>query len=63
MQSMVEDLLISQPEDPISFMITHLGQPDSNNIYKIEKIIFLIGPPGLHLYKIAETALNSNSKN
>ncbi len=29
----------------------------------VEKIIFLIGPPGLRLYKIAESALNSNTKN
>lgn len=30
MQSMIEDLMVHQPEDPLSFMITHLGQPDSN---------------------------------
>lgn len=26
---MIEDLLVHQPEDPINFMISHLGQPES----------------------------------
>jgi hypothetical protein len=30
---MVEDLLVNQPDDPLSFMITHLSQPDSKKSF------------------------------
>ncbi|XP_050809150.1 adenylate kinase 8-like [Gopherus flavomarginatus] len=40
MQSMVEALLIHQPEDPISFMIDHLKQ-DSDHVPRV----FVLGPP------------------
>ncbi len=38
---MIEDLLINQPEDPINFMINHLGQADSKFAIIIRKNNFL----------------------
>uniref|UniRef100_A0A8C6HMK0 Adenylate kinase 8 n=1 Tax=Mus spicilegus TaxID=10103 RepID=A0A8C6HMK0_MUSSI len=40
MQNMLEQLLIHQPEDPISFMITHLRRNNDN----VPKVVIL-GPP------------------
>lgn len=40
MQSMIEDLLMHQPEDPLSHMISHLGQPDRTSTLTQARLSF-----------------------
>lgn len=37
---MIEDLMVHQPDDPINYMITHLGQPDSKTCIIKRKLYF-----------------------
>jgi hypothetical protein len=55
---MLEDLLIHCPENPIDFMMEHLRRNESKMMRHVGKIIMVVGPPGLKLYRIAEDALN-----
>lgn len=62
MHEIVEELLIHQPDDPISFLLSYLKQSDSKFSLYLGKIIFLIGPPGLHLYSIVQKAIGEKIK-
>lgn len=41
-------------------MISHLSQPHRIIYFYTGKIILLIGPPGLHLYRIAQKSLSES---
>lgn len=62
MQELVEGLLVEQPADPLAHMIAQLSKPECTLRLILASVTLLVGPPGLHLYKIAEETLTQHGK-
>lgn len=52
-EELMKALCINKPSSPIDFLIKKLEEPERNEFTKEEKRIFIVGPPGFEIQKLA----------